>query len=155
LPVYLKGVLSAAVADRAIQAGCAGVVVSNHGGRQFDAAVPTAVALTEIARIVHKCAPVGGFDVMADSGVRTGTDVCKALALGASSVLVGRQVLYGLARGGRHGVSDVLHRITREFDTALAMTGCRNVADAHQLRAGIFDGPPAWEFTHDAGRLGR
>ncbi|MEU6270256.1 alpha-hydroxy acid oxidase [Saccharopolyspora shandongensis] len=135
LPVYVKGILSPEAAQRAQAAGAAGVVVSNHGGRQLDCALPTALALPRVNRALH--ATDRGFDVVVDSGITTGTDVVRALALGASSVLIGRQVLYGLARGGMQGVLNVLRRITAEFAQTLTMTGCTTPAEAANLHPHI------------------
>ncbi|MGP4018541.1 alpha-hydroxy acid oxidase [Saccharopolyspora sp. 5N708] len=135
LPVYVKGILAPEAAQRAHAAGAAGVVVSNHGGRQLDCALPTALALPRVRRAL----PENGrpFDVLVDSGITTGSDVVKALALGASSVLVGRQVLYGLARGGMQGVLGVLRRMTAELGQTLMMTGCTNPTEAEALPAHI------------------
>ncbi|MFI5916399.1 aminotransferase class I/II-fold pyridoxal phosphate-dependent enzyme [Dactylosporangium sp. NPDC051541] len=115
LPILVKGVLTGADAERAVATGAAGVIVSNHGGRQLDGALPTLDALPEVAAAVGgRCA------VLLDGGVRHGTDVLTACALGADAVLVGRPVLHGLAADGADGVSRML-RILRE-ETADAMT---------------------------------
>ncbi|MCI2418616.1 alpha-hydroxy-acid oxidizing protein [Saccharopolyspora sp. K220] len=137
LPVYVKGILSPEAAQRAHAAGAAGVVVSNHGGRQLDCALPTALALPRVKRAL----PENGrsFDVLVDSGITTGTDVVRALALGASAVLVGRQILYGLARGGMQGVLNVLRRMTAELGQTLMMTGCTTPAEAETLPAHILN----------------
>jgi 4-hydroxymandelate oxidase len=124
MPVVLKGILRSDDARRAAQAGAAGIVVSNHGGRQLDT-VPTAAAvLPEIVEAVG-----GAVDVLVDGGVRRGWDVAKALALGASAVLVGRHVLWGLARGGASGAEATLAQLIEEFDTTLALLGCPRAAD--------------------------
>ncbi len=103
LPVLVKGVLRGDDARLAVEAGAAGVIVSNHGGRQLDGAIAGADALPEVA------AAVGGqAEVYVDGGVRRGTDVVKALALGARAVLVGRPVLWGMACGGEQGAVQVL-----------------------------------------------
>lgn len=124
LPVYVKGVLSPHVAKQAVSHGCAGVIVSNHSGRQLDAAPDVAGVLPEVANAIPK------HEVLADSGLRTGTDVLRALALGADSVLVGRQVMYGLAAAGSTGVAGVLNRLIGELDAAMANTGCPTVRQA-------------------------
>ncbi|MEY8043046.1 alpha-hydroxy acid oxidase [Saccharopolyspora cebuensis] len=128
MPVYVKGVLSAATASRCREAGAAGVVVSNHGGRQLPCAVPTATALEQVVR--HG---PGGLEVLVDGGISTGTDVLRSLALGATGALVGRQVLYGLGRSGMQGVLGVLQRISAELAELLALTGCPEVADVARL----------------------
>jgi 4-hydroxymandelate oxidase len=123
LPVLVKGIVRADDAGRAIAAGAAGVVVSNHGGRQLDAAPAT---IDVLARVVDA---VGGRgEVLIDGGVRRGADVIKALAYGARAVLVGRPVLWGLAAGGREGVAAALDVLRRELDLAMALCGCPSVA---------------------------
>jgi len=123
LPVLVKGIVRADDARRAIAAGAAGVVVSNHGGRQLDAAPAT---IDVLARVVDAVA--GGGEVLLDGGVRRGTDVIKALALGARAVLVGRPVLWGLAANGRPGVAAALAMLWRELDLAMALCGCADIA---------------------------
>jgi 4-hydroxymandelate oxidase len=123
LPVLVKGIVRGDDARRAIAQGAAGVVVSNHGGRQLDAAPAT---IDVLARVVDAVA--GGGEVLLDGGVRRGSDVIKAIALGARAVLVGRPVLWGLATGGRAGVAAVLGVLRRELDTAMALCGCPDVA---------------------------
>ncbi|MFI5606219.1 alpha-hydroxy acid oxidase [Amycolatopsis sp. NPDC051903] len=118
LPVLLKGVLHPADARLAVEAGVDGLVVSNHGGRQLDAAVSTVDALPAVAEAV-----AGAIPLVLDGGVRRGTDVVKALALGATAVGVGRPVLWGLAAAGEEGVTEVLERLREELDTALALCG--------------------------------
>jgi 4-hydroxymandelate oxidase len=123
LPVLVKGIVRADDAARAIAAGAAGVVVSNHGGRQLDASPAT---IDVLARVVDAVAGRG--EVLLDGGVRRGADVIKAIALGARAVLVGRPVLWGLAAGGRHGVATALGFLRRELDLAMALCGCPDVA---------------------------
>jgi 4-hydroxymandelate oxidase len=124
MPVVLKGILRTDDAVRAIDIGAAGIVVSNHGGRQLDT-VPTPASV--LPGIVDAVA--GKVDVLVDGGIRRGWDVAKALALGASAVLVGRPVLWGLARGGARGAQEVLEQLTGEFDNALALLGCPRAAE--------------------------
>ncbi|SFD52949.1 alpha-hydroxy-acid oxidizing protein [Streptomyces aidingensis] len=125
LPVLLKGILHPDDARRALELGVAdGLIVSNHGGRQLDGTVAALDALPAVRAAVGDDIPV-----LLDSGVRTGSDVLKALALGADAVLYGRPCLYGLALGGRRGVAHVLRCLLAELDLALALTGCRSVAD--------------------------
>jgi 4-hydroxymandelate oxidase len=118
LPVVVKGVLRADDAVACVDAGAAGVVVSNHGGRQLDTAVATADALAEVAGAVGD-----RVEVYVDGGVRLGTDVLKALALGARAVLVGRPLLWGLAVAGSTGVERVLTALTAELRLAMALCG--------------------------------
>lgn len=122
LPILVKGVLRGDDAKQAIQHGAAGVVVSNHGGRQLDGAVATATALPEVVQSVAGCVPV-----LVDGGIRRGTDILRALALGATAVQVGRPVLWGLAAGGAEGVERVLRILMEEFSLAMALAGCATV----------------------------
>ena len=123
LPVLVKGVLRADDARAAIDHGARGVIVSNHGERQLEGAVPTAVVLEEIAAAAASVA------VLVDGGVRTGRDVLRALCLGADAVLVGRPYLWALAIVGEAGVTELLLRMQLELENALALTGCRSVAE--------------------------
>ena len=124
LPVIVKGVLRPEDARRAAEHGAAGVVVSNHGGRQLDTVLSGADALPPVVDEVGD-----EIDVLVDGGVRRGTDVLKALALGARAVLVGRPVLWGLAVGDEAGARRVLELLVSEFDTALALAGVPRAAD--------------------------
>jgi isopentenyl diphosphate isomerase/L-lactate dehydrogenase-like FMN-dependent dehydrogenase len=118
LPVLVKGVLTPEDARLAAEHGAAGVVVSNHGGRQLDTVTSGAEALPAVAEAVGD-----RLDVLVDGGIRRGTDVLKALALGARAVMVGRPVVWGLAVDGEAGVRTVLDLILAEFDVALALAG--------------------------------
>lgn len=124
MPVLLKGILRADDAARAADVGAAGIVVSNHGGRQLDTVPTGAAVLPEIADRVGDT-----IDVLVDGGIRRGWDVAKALALGADAVLLGRPVLWGLARGGAGGAQAVLDQVIAEFDNTLALLGCPHAAD--------------------------
>lgn len=123
LPVLVKGVLRGDDADRAISHGAAGVVVSNHGGRQLDTVLPTIRALPEVVNAV-----AGRGVVLVDGGVRRGTDVVKALALGANAVQVGRPVIWGLAAAGEAGVGRVLNLLREELDNAMGLCGCPTIS---------------------------
>ncbi len=124
VPVIVKGVLRGDDAAACVDAGATGIVVSNHGGRQLDGAITGTEALPDVV------AAVGDrVEVYVDGGIRRGTDVVKALALGARAVLVGRPVLWGLAVGGADGVRDVLRDLATELDLAMALCGCPNLAD--------------------------
>lgn len=118
LPVLLKGILHPDDARMALDHGAAGVIVSNHGGRTLDTALPTAHALPAIAQAVGQ-----HLSVLVDGGVRRGTDVFKALSLGAHAVLVGRPVLHGLAHAGAMGVAHVIRQLLDEFQAAMALCG--------------------------------
>lgn len=119
LPVLVKGVLSAEDATMAVSRGAAGVVVSNHGGRQLDCSVASAEALPEVVDAVG-----GQVPVLVDGGIRRGTDVAVALALGAEAVLVGRPVIWGLAAGGEEGALRVLEILREELRLTLGLCGC-------------------------------
>lgn len=123
LPVVVKGVLRGDDAGACVDAGAAGVVVSTHGGRQLDTAIATADALPEVVQAV-----AGGAEVYVDGGLRLGTDVLKALSLGARAVLLGRPVLWGLAVGGEQGVVDVLEQLRAELARAMALTGAPDLS---------------------------
>ena len=125
LPVLLKGVLHPADARQAVAAGAAGLIVSNHGGRTLDTAPATATALPRVVQAVGGAVPV-----LVDGGIRRGTDVLKAMALGASAVLVGRPAVWGLANAGATGVAHVLRLLRDELEVAMALTGCATLADA-------------------------
>lgn len=124
LPVVLKGLLRTDDAVRAVDAGVAGIVVSNHGGRQLDTVLSGADALEPIVDAVQ-----GRIDVLVDGGIRRGWDVAKALALGADAVMVGRPVLWGLACEGQAGARKVLEQLLAELDSTLALLGCPRAGD--------------------------
>jgi (S)-mandelate dehydrogenase len=120
--LLLKGVLRADDAERALAAGCDGIVLSNHGGRQLDGAISGLDALPEVSRAIG-----GRAAIFVDGGVRRGSDIAKAVALGAAGVLLGRAPVYGLAAGGRQGVAHALGILADEFDRTLALAGCPDV----------------------------
>jgi L-lactate dehydrogenase (cytochrome) len=124
LPVLLKGVLHPDDARRAADEGMDGIVVSNHGGRQVDGAISTLDALRGIVEAV-----AGRIPILLDSGVRTGADALKALALGASAVLIGRPYVYGLALAGEEGVREVIRNFVADFDLELALSGWTSTAE--------------------------
>ncbi|KWV32077.1 alpha-hydroxy acid oxidase [Micromonospora rifamycinica] len=129
LPLLVKGILDPRDAVRAADAGVDAVVVSNHGGRQFDGAPATATMLPEVV------AAVGDrIEVLVDSGVRSGTDVLRALALGATGVLLGRPLLWALAAGGRAGAQAALDLLAVELRDGLTLTGCADPGQARRLR---------------------
>ena len=124
LPVIIKGLLAPDDARLAVEHGAAAIIVSNHGGRQLDGVpAPISVLLPVMDAVA------GRVEVLLDGGVRRGTDVLKALALGARAVLVGRPVLWGLTLDGESGVAAVLEHLRGEIDLAMALAGCRSVND--------------------------
>jgi lactate 2-monooxygenase len=123
-PIALKGVLHPDDARRAVDAGVQAVVVSNHGGRQIDGEIASLDALPAVVDAVG-----GQVEVLLDSGVRTGSDVLKAVALGARAVLIGRPYIYGLGIGGEDGVRHVLRSLLAELDLTMALAGCASLAD--------------------------
>jgi 4-hydroxymandelate oxidase len=133
VPVLVKGVLTGEDAALAVEHGAAGVVVSNHGGRQLDCALATADVLPEVVDAV-----AGRAAVLVDGGIRRGTDAAIALALGADAVLVGRPSLWGLAAGGEAGALRVLELLRDELELALALSGCSSPSElgrSHVRRA--------------------
>ena len=124
LPLVLKGILTAEDARRALDHGADALVVSNHGGRQLDGAVPSLCALPEVVDAVAGACPV-----LVDGGVRSGADAFAALALGADAVLLGRPVVWGLAVDGAAGVAGVLNLATEELAHTMALTGRPRLAD--------------------------
>lgn len=133
VPVLVKGVLTAEDATLAVEHGAAGIVVSNHGGRQLDRCLATADALVEVGDAVE-----GRASVLVDGGIRRGVDVAIALALGADAVLVGRPALWGLAAGGEAGARRVLDLLREELQLTLALCGCPSpdaLTRAHVQRA--------------------
>ena len=135
VPVVVKGLVTGEDAELACEHGAAAVVVSNHGGRQLDGAVAALDALPDVVEAV-----AGRAEVYLDGGVRRGTDVVTALALGARAVLVGRPALYGLALGGEKGVRQVLEILRDETENALALLGCRS---PNEVTAAHVTGPVA------------
>ncbi len=123
LPVVVKGIVRADDARRARDHGASAIVVSNHGGRQLDGSPATIDVLPRVADAVGD-----SVEIWLDGGVRRGTDVLKAIALGARAVLIGRPVLWGLALGGEQGARSVIDALQREFDVAMALSGCPSVA---------------------------
>ena len=124
LPILLKGILSAEDARLALEHDVAGIIVSNHGGRQVDGAVAAIDALPEVVKVVN-----GRLPVLFDSGIRSGADMFKALALGASAICLGRPYVYGLAIAGEHGVRQVIQNLLAEFELTMALTGCATLED--------------------------
>jgi 4-hydroxymandelate oxidase len=124
MKVVVKGIVTAEDAERCIRHGADGIVVSNHGGRAEESGRATLDSLPEIARVVRKRIPV-----ILDSGVRRGTDVFKAIALGADAVGIGRPYLWGLGAFGQAGVERVLGLLRAELRTVMSLAGTRSLAD--------------------------
>jgi L-lactate dehydrogenase (cytochrome) len=134
-PLVLKGILDPDDARAAVALGADGIVVSNHGGRQLDGAQSTALALPRIAEAVGD-----GLAILADSGVRCGTDVVRLLALGATAVLIGRAFVYALAASGEAGVAQLLGMLAKEMRVAMTLIGA---ADISQISSDVLDMPRA------------
>ena len=124
LPLLLKGISHPSDAQMAMQLGVDGLIVSNHGGRTLDTLPPTLDVLPAVVAVTQ-----GNIPVLLDGGIRRGTDIVKALALGADAVLIGRSMVYGLATAGALGVAHVLRLLWEELEIAMALTGCRTLAD--------------------------
>jgi L-lactate dehydrogenase (cytochrome) len=135
-PIVVKGVLTGEDARRALDEGAAGVVVSNHGGRQLDGVSATLRALPEIVTAVN-----GRAEVLLDGGIRRGGDIVKAICLGARAVLIGRAYAYGLGAAGEAGVSRALEILRADLERALALLGCESIA---QLDRSFVDVPASW-----------
>ena len=141
LPILVKGILRADDALRARESGADGVIVSNHGGRQVDGAIASLDALVAIRASLPK-----PFPVLMDSGIRSGSDLFKALALGADAVLLGRPYAYGLAIDRRRGVQDVIQNILNDFELTTRLAGCRSIAEIGAEQVGhACAGPPVSE----------
>ncbi|MDN4501455.1 FMN-dependent L-lactate dehydrogenase LldD [Alteromonadaceae bacterium BrNp21-10] len=125
--LIIKGILDAEDAREAIKVGADGIIVSNHGGRQLDGALSSIKALPAIADAIQ-----GDIKILLDSGIRSGLDIVRSLALGADAVMIGRPWVYGLAAGKKQGVLDVLNILEKEMHVALALTGCNNLHQANR-----------------------
>jgi isopentenyl diphosphate isomerase/L-lactate dehydrogenase-like FMN-dependent dehydrogenase len=123
-PIVMKGVLTAEDARRCVDEGAAAIVVSNHGGRQLDGVPASLRVLPEVVEAVRNRA-----EVLMDSGIRRGTDVVKALCLGARAVLCGRAYAYGLAAAGEAGVADALEILRQDLERTLYLLGCPSVSE--------------------------
>jgi 4-hydroxymandelate oxidase len=135
LPLVIKGILDGGDASRSVQAGAAGIVVSNHGGRNLDTAVAAIDALPEVVEHVN-----GRVPVLVDGGIRRGTDVIKALALGAAAVLIGRPYCYALSVAGSEGVRRVVEILRSELEAAMMLSGLPAIKDID--RSVLWDGRP-------------
>ncbi len=138
-PIIIKGILVGDDARRAVDVGASAVVVSNHGGRQLDGVSPSLRALPEIAAAAN-----GQIDVLMDGGIRRGSDVVKALCLGAKAVLAGRAYAYGLGAGGEAGVTRALQILKEGIERTMRLLGCSSV---HELNPSHLQIPPTWSKT--------
>jgi lactate 2-monooxygenase len=138
VPIVLKGICHPDDARRAVDEGIDAIIVSNHGGRQVDGAIATLDALPAVVEAVD-----GRIPVLLDSGIRSGADIFKALALGARAVLLGRPHVYGLALAGEAGVREVVTNFMADFDLTMGLAGCRSVAEitSDTLVSGVNDQP--------------
>ena len=136
-PLVVKGILTADDARRAVNEGAAAVVVSNHGGRQLDEVYPSIRALPEVVAAVGTQT-----EVLMDGGIRRGTDIVKALCLGARAVLVGRAYAYGLAAGGYHGVKKAIQILSEDVERTMRLLGCPSVSD---LDESYIEYPREWK----------
>jgi isopentenyl diphosphate isomerase/L-lactate dehydrogenase-like FMN-dependent dehydrogenase len=146
-PIVVKGILTGDDAKRSIDEGAAAVVVSNHGGRQLDSVSPTLRALPEIVDVVN-----GRIDVLMDGGVRRGSDIVKALCLGARAVLIGRAYAYGLAAAGPAGVTRALQILRADVERTLRLLGCASVAELNRSYVEI---PTTWARLVESARTAR
>jgi L-lactate dehydrogenase (cytochrome) len=140
-PIVIKGVMTSDDALRAIDFGAKGVVISNHGGRQLDCVLPTLRVLPEIAKAVN-----GQIEVLLDGGIRRGSDVVKALCLGAKAVLLGRAYAYGLAAAGEAGVIRAIEILRGDVSRTLKLLGVGSLADLNRSHVEV-----PWEWEHVAG----
>ncbi|HZV69410.1 MAG TPA: alpha-hydroxy-acid oxidizing protein [Saprospiraceae bacterium] len=124
MPVYLKGIIRSDDAMKAVDAGVDGIIISNHGGRQIDGSVSTAEVLPGIVDVVND-----KLEVWMDSGIRTGSDVFKCIALGAKGVMIGRPYAFALACGGTKGVIDCISNIMAELELIMALSGCKTLSE--------------------------
>lgn len=136
-PIVAKGVITGDDARRALDHGCSGVIVSNHGGRQLDTCYPTLRALPEVVRAVNGQAPI-----LVDGGIRRGGDILKAICMGAQAVLIGRAYAYGLAAEGGAGVAKAISILKADLERTMAHLG---VASLKELDASLVDVPKSWE----------
>ena len=128
LPIILKGITSVSYAKKAIELGIDGIVVSNHGGRTLDSMPASIEILPKIAKAVN-----GKIPILFDGGIKRGTDVIKAIALGASAVMIGRPIMYGLATAGALGVAHTLKILKEELEVSMIFTGCKAIKEIKNI----------------------
>lgn len=129
LPIFLKGILHPEDAKKALECGVSGIIVSNHGGRQFGSVVSTIQILPQIIQAINYKIPV-----LVDGGIRSGTDVLKALLVGAAGVLVGRPILWGLAIAGAQGAAGAINQLNRELVQAMTLCGFSSIANIYKTK---------------------
>jgi (S)-mandelate dehydrogenase len=147
--MLIKGILSAEDARKCVSIGADGVVVSNHGGRQLDGAITTLEALPRVAE-----ASAGKLTVLADGGLRRGSDVVKALALGAKAVVLGRTPLYGVAAGGQQGASLALQILLEETTRVMSLIGCESPQKLDTSFLSHAQSSPAFWWLPPTGQVG-
>jgi len=138
-PILVKGILTGDDARRALDEGAAGVIVSNHGGRQLDSVYPTIRALPEVAAAVN-----GRTEILMDGGIRRGSDVIKAICLGARAVLIGRAYAYGLAAAGYPGIMRALEILRADLERTLRLLGCSSIS---ALDSSYVNFPSSWHAS--------
>jgi L-lactate dehydrogenase (cytochrome) len=136
-PIVVKGVLTADDARRAVDEGAAAISVSNHGGRQLDCVQASLRALPEVVKAVN-----GQTEILMDGGIRRGTDIIKALCLGARAVLCGRAYAYGLAAAGEAGVNRAIEILRTDVERSLRLLGCASVTELDRSYVHV---PPSWD----------
>jgi isopentenyl diphosphate isomerase/L-lactate dehydrogenase-like FMN-dependent dehydrogenase len=141
-PIVAKGVLTGDDARRAIDVGAAGVVVSNHGGRQLDGVSATLRVLPEIVKAVN-----GQIEILMDGGVRRGSDIVKAICMGAGAVLVGRAYAYGMAAAGAPGVSRAIAILHADLERTMKLLGCASISELNQTYVEV---PHDWPVASEA-----
>lgn len=129
--MILKGITSASYAKKAIELGIDGIIVSNHGGRTIDTLPPSIELLSKIAKVVENRIPI-----LLDGGIRRGSDIIKAIALGASAVMIGRPIMYGLATASALGVAHTLKTLKEELEVSMIFTGCKDIEAIKALNLG-------------------
>ncbi|KAF9005345.1 FMN-dependent alpha-hydroxy acid dehydrogenase [Hymenopellis radicata] len=140
-PLIIKGILAVDDALKAMEVGCDGIVVSNHGGRQVDGSIPALVALEKITAnpVIREAQTAGKFTVLFDSGIRRGSDIIKAIAIGAQAVLLGRPFMYGLAISGEQGVEEVVRGILCEAEITLGLCGFKSLDEIWGKREAVME----------------
>lgn len=142
LPILLKGILHPDDAEEAIQHGVSGIIVSNHGGRQIDSVIPAIDALHPIAKVVNNRVPL-----IVDGGIRSGEDIFKAIALGATSIMIARPVMWALAVGGQVEVNALLKRLQDELTLTMRLAGCNNLNVIRERGLSLLSGPSIQSMT--------
>lgn len=148
LPIILKGILHPSDAEMAVSHGVAAIIVSNHGGRQVDTTPPTIDILPQIAEKI-----AGKIPILLDGGIRRGTDIIKALSLGATAVLIGRPILWGLAAKGQYGVESVINILKKELTLNMALCGYPSISNIHEQGSDMIYQPHTMPRSHVRSKL--